>query len=80
MNLTYAVAFNGDTTAVNPATKLPHTESYLNREAPAELVADLAHCETKSKTRKRSVAKLMAEKGWTRAAASGPLAAQWVKA
>jgi hypothetical protein len=55
-------------TKINPATKLPHTPAYLARVNPAlaKIAADLEHCRARAKSRKRSVAALMAEKGYSR--------------
>jgi DnaJ-domain-containing protein 1 len=66
---------------INPATKLPHTENYLRRQDQAKLRAEienlLKHCQAKSKTRKRSVKALMAERGWERVSDAGPVEHQW---
>ena len=53
---------------MNPATKLPHTPAFLARNNPAlaKIVADLEHCRARAKSRKRSVAALMVERGYTR--------------
>lgn len=69
-------------TSINPATKLPHTAAYLARTNPiaGELLAALEHCKVKSKTRKRSVVKLMAERGWRRVSETGSVESQWARA
>jgi hypothetical protein len=50
------------------------------RKQRAEIHAALAHCRLRSRTRKRSVEKLMGERGWARAASTGPIERQWVRA
>jgi hypothetical protein len=66
--MTYATAGDGTVTTFNPATKLPHTPAYLARTRPvlARVVADLEHCRARARSRKRSVAALMAERGHSR--------------
>jgi hypothetical protein len=49
------------------------------RKQRAELHAALEHCHSKSKTRKRSVEKLMAERGWVRTADAGHVEDQWAR-
>lgn len=50
------------------------------RRQRAVIHAALEHCRAKSKTRKRSVEKLMAERGYERADYIGPVERQWIKA
>jgi hypothetical protein len=49
------------------------------RKQRAELHALLEHCHAKAKTRRRSVEKLMAERGWVRVANAGHVEAQWTR-
>lgn len=50
------------------------------RRQRAEIHAALETCRARSRTRKRSVEKLMAERGYERGADTGPVEARWVKA